>query len=236
MDTERTTQLQQLGRRLGLEFSDLDLVNTAFTHQTYVFEHPGKGLVNNQRLEFLGDAVLGLIVGEELYRYHSEVPEGDLTKMRSALVCEPSLARLAQNLDLGSYLLLGRGELLNGGRQRASTLADLFEAFLAAIYLQFGLPRTKEFLLAQLGDEIKNFQAQDFVDYKTTLQEEAQKKFGQAVSYELLAERGPDHAKEFLVAVKLGNELLAKGKGASKKEAQQLAASRALHKISPEHH
>lgn len=232
MDRQRRQQLLDLQQRCGLNVPHLSLLNTALTHPSYAFENWADPGENNQRLEFLGDAVLGLVVAEFLYRYFPHKPEGELTRMRAVLVCEPALAQVAKNLDLGRYLLLGRGEELSGGRERPSILADVFEALCGALCLDVGLEAAREFILKQLDPAIKNLENQrDYGDYKTVLQELAQRKYDENVSYSILAERGPDHRKEFVAGVKIRGRVLATGSGRSKKEAEQQAAKKALDDI-----
>ncbi|MHB1419020.1 MAG: ribonuclease III [Bacillota bacterium] len=228
METKRQRLLLELQNRCGMQLDTLGLLNTALTHPTFVFENKNLGLEHNQRLEFLGDAVLGLVVGDYLYRFYPQMAEGDLTKMRAAVVCENTLARKARDLDLGTYILLGRGEELTGGRERTSILADVFEAVIGAFYLELGLEQARSFILRQLEADVKGLGRGNYGDYKTLLQEIVQKEFEDNVSYIILKETGPDHDKRFVVGVNLRNQLLAKGIGRSKKEAEQKAAQAAL--------
>ena len=234
MEETRNKKLSHFQRQCGLKLPILKMLNTALTHPTYAFEHRGKGLESNQRLEFLGDALLGLIVGEELYRRFTDLPEGDLTKMRASLVCETTLAEKASEINLGDYLLLGRGEEMGGGRARPSILADAFEAVLAAIYLEVGYEAVRSFVLSLLGEELNNVRRDRLGDYKTRFQEVVQKKYGRNVSYKILEETGPDHDKRFLAGVFLEEKLLAEGRGRSKKEAEQNAAQVALQNFETE--
>ncbi|GAW91070.1 ribonuclease III [Calderihabitans maritimus] len=231
MKGDRKKQLAELQQKLGVSFKNWELLNRALTHPTYAFEHRELKLEHNQRLEFLGDAVLGMIMAEYLYLNYPHKPEGELTKMRAAVVCEPTLARKAAELGLGSYLLLGRGEELSGGRERASILADVFEAVIGALYLDKGVEDTRNFVLAYLAEEVKHIEDGGYGDYKTALQELVQKNFDDNVSYVILEETGPDHDKRFVAGVKFQERLLAKGSGRSKKEAEQKAAAVALEKI-----
>ncbi len=218
----------------GLTFneSELNLVNTALTHPSYVYENPRQGLIHNQRLEFLGDAILGMILAEYLYRKYPGRAEGELTKMRAAVVCEGTLARQAQSIGLGDYLRLGRGEELSGGRQRPSTLADAFEAMIGAVYLARGIRQAKSLVIKLLGLEIKAVAEGNYGDYKTALQEIVQRQSDETVKYVILAESGPDHAKRFLAGVQLNESILAEGEGRTKKEAEQAAAREALKVVS----
>ncbi|MBO8167808.1 MAG: ribonuclease III [Thermoanaerobacteraceae bacterium] len=229
MDNSRKSQLYELLNQCGVSINSLELVNQALTHPTYVFENQKKKLSHNQRLEFLGDAVLDLIVAQYLYHRYPTKPEGELTKIRAAVVCEPTLARVARKINLGQYLLLGRGEELTGGRQRPSVLADAFEALIAAIYLDAGMEQAVSFVENQLKEEIvAAVNSEYYGDYKTILQERIQKEFTDNVQYDILKEFGPDHNKTFVAGVSIGGKLLATGQGKSKKEAEQLAAKAAL--------
>lgn len=224
------TRKQELKAFLGqwqLSASDYKVINTAFVHPTYAFEHKNI-MENNQRLEFLGDAVLGLIVGEYLYDNFPELPEGELTKMRAALVCESTLAAKAKEIGLGDYLLLGKGEEAGGGRERPSILADCFEAVTGAIYLECGLKLTKQYIMSTVLKDPENVFANSYSDAKTRLQELVQKKGEENVQYKILQETGPDHDKRFEVGVFYKNDLLAKAWGKNKKEAEQKSAHLAL--------
>lgn len=225
---ERKQALAELAQKCGVKLSNFALLDLALTHPTYAFEHRKKGIRDNQRLEFLGDAVLNLVVAEEIYQSYPERPEGDLTKIRAAVVCAETLARKAKKLGLGRYLLLGRGEELAGGREKPSLLADAFEAVGGAFYLGEGLEVARQFILRELRPEIKKAALTLPEDYKSRLQEEVQAKYAETVSYVTLRERGPDHAKQFLVGAVFRGKLLAMGKGRSKKEAAQKAAQKVL--------
>jgi len=228
MNIKKIEELKNMLEHLGIFMENNDLFTQALTHPTYVFEHKKQRLFHNQRLEFLGDAVLGLVMGEYLYQHFPNKPEGDLTKIRAALVCEGSLAERAKDLGLGKYLFLGRGEELSGGRERNSVLADAFEAVVGAIYLECGLEAAKKFIIGQLAQTVDNLNFSDFGDYKTMLQELVQKYDDEGVSYSILDESGPDHQKLFLAGVKYRDQILAKGLGNNKKEAEQKAAQAAL--------
>lgn len=228
MDGKRLASLTELADSLHLKLKNVQTLNTALIHPTFVFENKNLQLEHNQRLEFLGDAVLDLIVGEYLYKKYPKKPEGELTKIRAAVVCETSLAKVAKRLKLGEKLLLGKGEEITGGRERPSILADAFEAVTAAIYLESGLEEAEKFVIEQLAPEIEEVINSGFKDYKTMLQELVQKDHDDNVSYTILEESGPDHDKSFVAGVIWKNKLLAKGKGKSKKEAEQQAASRAI--------
>ncbi len=210
---------------IGYKFSDISLLQTALTHSSYANE---KQLSRecNERLEFLGDSVLGVITAEYFYHNHNNLPEGEMTKRRAASACEKSLYGFAKEINLGKYILLGRGEEHTGGRNRASILADAFEAVIAAIYLDGGLENARKFVL----DFVKKAASQQmsFVDYKTELQEIIQKNPDEHLSYVLVGESGPDHDKRFEVEVNLNSNVIGYGKGRSKKIAEQQAAKQAL--------
>lgn len=214
-------------QKLGVDIRP-ELLELALAHRSYVFEHNRKQGKSNERLEFLGDAVLGLAIGGYLYGTFPNKSEGELAKIRSAVVCEATLARRARDLDLGSYLLLGHGEEQSGGRMRPSLLADALEALMGAIYLSSGFEKAASWIIQLLAEEISQAAASDGLDYKSRLQEEIQRSSRQAPTYEVLSQRGPDHAKFFRVGVKLENDLLGTGEGFSKKEAEQIAARSAL--------
>ena len=215
--------LQKLGVKLRPE-----LLQRALSHRSYAFESRHSKAESNERLEFLGDAVLGLAVAEHLYHNFPERTEGELAKIRSAVVCETTLARRAQDLGLGAYLLLGHGEDQSGGRDRPSLLADALEAIIGAIFLEHGYQKAASWVVVLLSGEIRRASQSDGVDYKSRLQEEIQHTYREAPSYEVLSEHGPDHAKFFRVAVKLADKKLGTGEGFSKKEAEQAAARQAL--------
>ncbi len=211
--------------QLNYEFQNHFLLTEAITHSSYANE---QHCACNERLEFLGDSVLSLIISNELFLRMPEVQEGELSKLRASLVCEQSLAELAERLHLGEALLLGHGEELSGGRKRASILSDAFEALLAAIYLDSDFFNAKTWLLALMEDKIDDAVAgKSYHDYKTIFQERVQKKGGR-IEYQLLRESGPDHQKDFFVALLVNGKEISKGKGGSKKEAEQHAAKQAL--------
>jgi ribonuclease-3 len=209
-----------------LQFHDEELMSMALIHPSYAQER--SALSNNQRLEFLGDAVLDFVVAEYLYRSFTDKAEGDLTQIRARVVCEKALVEMANSIDIGKYLLLGRGEDMSGGRKRKSILADTVEAVIGAIYLDQGLQCTQEFILKHLQPVIMKTAMGDYQDYKSRLQEIVQARSKDNVSYEILSENGPAHAKSFEAGVFFKDELLASGHGKSKKEAEQNAAEKAL--------
>ncbi|HBT20024.1 MAG TPA: ribonuclease III [Peptococcaceae bacterium] len=215
--------LESLQQKIGIKFDNINTLLTALTHPTYVFEKRNVR-EHNQRLEFLGDAVLGMIVAEFLYKNYPNKSEGDLTKLRASLVCESSLAKNARRIDLGDYLFMGKGEDISGGRQRQSILADSYEALVGAIYLDRGLDAARSFVVRDLKTLLNEGVESTFKDYKTLLQELVQKKYNENVSYSILEESGPDHDKNFVAGVFFKGKLLTKGSGKSKKEAEQEAA------------
>jgi len=219
--------LRRLQARLGLAFRDQALLRQAFTHTSYVNEHRGKKVKDNERLEFLGDAVLQLTVSEHLYRRYPQLSEGELTRMRAAIVCEPSLVRFAEALDFGRVVLLGKGEERTGGRSRPSLLADAFEAFVGALYLDQGLDAVRAFLDRHLFPHLPG-DGQAGKDFKTRLQETAQNLGLGTPEYRVVEERGPSHEREFVVEVRIGGRISGRGVGRSKKEAEQQAAAQSL--------
>jgi ribonuclease-3 len=225
-------QLEKLQEKLNYRFKDPSLLITALTHSSYANENKKMRLANNERLEFLGDSILGLAVAELIYNHKSKMHEGHMTKLRAELVCERSLATLATMLELGEYMLLGRGEEKGGGRRRPSILADAVEAILAAVYLDGGFDFVTAIVNEHLisGIEVTQFGT---TDYKTALQEVVQMKPGQILSYHVTGESGPDHMKQFTAEVHLNNEFFGQGVGRSKKEAEQAAAMSALTETLP---
>lgn len=217
---------EELTKRIGYSFRDEQLLIRALTHSSYVNEHRLKKDHCNERLEFLGDAVLELIASEFLYRRYPKDPEGILTKTRASLVCEPALADCAASLCLGDYLRLGKGEDASGGRRRESITSDAMEALIGAIYLDGGFTNVKEFIMRFVLDDIEGKRL--FYDSKTILQEMIQADGGNTPSYRLDKEEGPDHQKEFHVSVHLSGRILGKGAGRSKKQAEQRAAYAAI--------
>ena len=221
------TDLSLFQEKLGYRFHNVTYLTIALTHSSFANEGK-KGDVCNERQEFLGDAVLSIIVSDYLFRNHAKMPEGDLTKLRAALVCEKALCLYAEELGLGDFLMLGRGEEATGGRQRPSILADAFEAVIAAIYLDGGIEPAREFVLRYVVPTIGNHTKVAFKDYKTILQEIIQKNPEERVTYELVEESGPDHNKRFVVEVHQNSNVIGRGEGRSKKSAEQAAAQMAL--------
>ncbi|HLR75608.1 MAG TPA: ribonuclease III [Virgibacillus sp.] len=223
--------VQQFKKKFNISFNNHELLEQAFTHSSYVNEHRHQALVDNERLEFLGDAVLELGVSQYIYKTHEHMSEGEMTKLRSSLVCEASLANFAQDLQLGDYILLGKGEEQTGGRCRPSLLADVFESFLGALYLDQGYRRVLNFLEEFIFPKITTGVFSHTMDYKSKLQELVQQYKGYTVRYSIIQERGPSHNREFVAQVDI-NELVSKiGIGKTKKEAEQHAAKYALDAI-----
>lgn len=222
----RLKKIKELEHRIGYHFQDFNLLVMAMRHSSYVNEHHMERLDCNERLEFLGDAVLEVVSSEFLYKNFPELPEGELTKKRASMVCEPSLAICARQIDLGSYLLLGKGEEGTGGRNRDSIVSDAMEATIGAIFLDGGFTNAKEFILNYILNDIEHKQL--FYDSKTILQEIIQARTEEPMAYEVLKEEGPDHDKNFRVAVKVGNKILGTGSGRTKKAAEQEAAYYAI--------
>ena len=227
--------MHTLEEKLGYVFKNKALLENALQHSSYANEHRSAGLRSNERLEFLGDAVLGVVTADCLYRKHPNLPEGDLTRIRAALVCEESLHEVAQSLELGRHLKLGRGEELGGGRERASILADATESVFAAVYLDGGMDAARDLIHRVLLDKEREEQVEERRrDYKTELQELVQRKSDQLLRYELTGSSGPDHAKEFAFRVTLNGAEIGTGTGRSKKEAEQSAACAALEHLKNE--
>ena len=224
--------LAQLQEVIGIPFDDDSLLREALVHRSYLNENPSFPSTDNQRLEFLGDALLDFVAGDYLHRHYPKMREGELTTLRAALVKEETLARFAQALDLGRYLYLGRGEEESGGRERPSLLADVFEALVGALYLDGGLKAAQGFILRFLEPETERIVAQGEVrDYKSLFQEEAQRRFQATPLYRTIDERGPDHNKVFTVEVLIEEKVYGRGEGTSKRAAEQGAARQALEKI-----
>ena len=222
MNNEYTALMDKLGYR----FRDPRLLEKALTHSSYANE--GRhGLESNERLEFLGDSVLGFVAAKYLFEKENG-PEGELTKLRAAVVCEKALCSYSKELGLGNYLLLGKGERLTGGAERPSILADAFEAVIAAMFLDGGLEPVRGFVLRFVEKEANNQRKRHFKDYKTTLQEIVQQNPEEKLEYVLTGESGPDHSKQFVVEVHLNSNVIGTGRGRSKKDAEQQAAREAL--------
>ena len=217
--------MESLELELQYSFRNKELLSEAMNHSSYANEHR-KGLGSNERLEFLGDSILGFVSAEYLFKGHPDLPEGDLTRMRAALVCEQSLYEVAKELRLGQYLHLGKGEEAGGGRERPSILADAVEAVFAAVYLDGGIDEARRLIERALLSRAPA--CEERRDYKTTLQEVVQRRSGQALTYHMVSQSGPDHNKKFCFEVRLNDQPIGQGEGHSKKEAEQAAARDAL--------
>ena len=224
--------IKDLETAIGYRFRNIQLLQNALTHSSYANERWHNSLLSNERLEFLGDSVLGMLVAEYLYRNFPDRPEGELTRMRADMVCEQTLAAAANKIGIGEHLLLGHGEERLGGRNRNSILADAMESVIAACFLDGGIQAAlkivQQFILVEVPvTKLHN------VDYKTQLQELVQQKKNQVLSYALVGESGPDHDKQFEVEVSLNGNVVGSGSGSSKKRAEQSAAASAIGKLFP---
>ena len=225
--------ISQLMQKIGYTFTDRSILLEALTHSSYANEWKQKKMPNNERLEFLGDSVLSLIISQYIFCRYADLPEGELTKVRANVVCEASLAFRARNKQIGRYLLLGKGEESSGGRNRDSILADAMEALIAAIYIDGGYDEAKCFVLDNFKDLIKQVVSGNYVkDFKTYLQELIQSNGHEPIVYEVIKEDGPDHNKIFYVEVRTGEKVIGRGSGKNKKEAEQSAAREAIEILS----
>ncbi len=224
--------IKDLEAALGYRFKNITLLQNALTHSSYANERWHNSLMSNERLEFLGDSILGMVVAEHLYKRFPDRPEGDLTRIRADMVCEKSLAGVAERLGLGGYLLLGHGEERFGGRERASILADAVESVLAACYIDGGMEAARNIIDRFILCDVPEKQLHN-LDYKTALQERVQQKKNQQILYTLTGESGPDHSKEFSVEVSLNGSVVGRGTGSSKKRAEQEAARSAMEALFP---
>jgi len=224
--------IEELAKKIGVKFNNLDLLQQAVTHRSYLNEHREYKLEHNERLKFLGDAVLELVVKEYLYNNYSENPEGEMTNWRAALVCGEMLSKISKELGVEEYLLMSRGEAKDTGRARQYLLANAFEAITGAIYLdqgKKGYDVCRDFILKYVVTKLPNIiEKKLYLDPKSRFQEEAQDRAGVTPSYRVVSESGPDHDKKFVVGAFLAEELIAKGEGLSKQEAQRSAAEKAL--------
>ena len=221
--------LRELQDKIGYQFKDESLLKQALTHSSFANEQKINKLNNYERLEFLGDAVLELVSSEFLFNENKDMPEGQLTRLRASMVCEPALAYCARDIDLGSYILLGKGEEATGGRKRDSITSDVMEAVIGAIFLDGGIENAKKYIYHFVLSDLENKIL--FLDSKTLLQEEIQKKNTAQLRYELVGETGPDHDKQFSVEAYLDDKLIGSGVGRTKKAAEQQAAYEALMKL-----
>ena len=225
--------INELEKAIGYQFRNITLLQNALSHSSYANERWHDSLKSNERLEFLGDSVLGMVVAEHLYRTFPNRPEGELTRMRADMVCEKTLAKVANGLGLGKHLLLGKGEEQGGGRSRESILADAVESVIAACYLDGGMDAAVQFIQKFILVNVPVTKLQN-ADYKTALQELVQQKKNQVLAYKLVGESGPDHDKEFRVELTLNGEVVGMGIGSSKKRAEQAAAQKALEALYPD--
>lgn len=223
--------LKQLQAELGITFHNVKLLKQAFTHASYVNEQKEQGAQDNERLEFLGDAVLELTISEYLYGKYPNSSEGELTKLRASIVCEPSLVGFAEKLQFGQFVFLGKGEEMTGGRMRPALLADVFESFIGALYLDQGLHVVKSFFQQHIFPYLQHEGKPQSTDYKTQLQEFIQHHNMGILEYQIVDERGPAHEREFVAEVRVDGTLLGTGLGKSKKEAEQQAAMQASNKL-----
>lgn len=228
MNKSRIRELQVFQDSIGYEFNNLDLLNIAFTHSSYTNEN-ASAKVHNERLEFLGDSVVNLVITDLLFNNFQGLPEGDLTRIRASLICEDSFARVSEKLKIPNFILLGKGEEKNGGRHRKSLIADAFEAFCGSLYLDSSYKTAKDLILSHLAPMLLDYVGSNNpVDFKTLLQEEIQKNSTEKIKYSLLKSEGPDHEKIFYFKVLLGSKVLGFGQGKSKKETEHGAAQDAL--------
>ncbi|MDN4607493.1 ribonuclease III [Sporosarcina sp. F6_3S_P_2] len=228
LPVEVKKKFKGLQERLSIQFNDESLLYNAFTHSSYVNEHRRKNFSDNERLEFLGDAVLELGVSRFLFATEPDMSEGELTKLRAAIVCEPSLVKFSNELHFGDFILLGKGEEQTGGRTRPALLADVFEAFIGALFLDQGMESVIKFLEQIVFPKIGNGAFSHVMDYKSRLQEIVQQTNHGNLNYEIIEEKGPAHAKKFVTVVRLEERELGTGIGRSKKEAEQDAARQAI--------
>ena len=222
--------MDKLEEKIGYSFKNRELLTTALTHSSYTNERHDS-LDCYERLEFLGDSILGVVTAEFLYRHTPKLPEGRMTRLRAELVCEVSLHKVALSLGLGKHMRLGRGEERTGGRERTSILADMVEAIIAAIYLDSGMEEAKKFIMDKVLKDAEITDQHRSADYKTALQELVQRDSESRIEYELLGESGPDHDKRFIFCVKINGTVAGEGTGRTKKEAEQLAAQKALEEL-----
>lgn len=222
--------MKELEKKLNYTFKNSELLKNALTHSSYANENRAEGISSNERLEFLGDSVLGFVTAKHLYSMQPTLSEGKMTRLRAELVCEQSLHGVALDLDLGRYLRMGHGEEKNGGRTRPSILADAVEAVIAAMFLDGGIAAPESFIERMILSP-ESIEAHHAADYKTELQELVQQKSGQVLTYAPTGESGPDHAKVFSASVSLNGEVIGEGSGRTKKEAEQEAACQALKKL-----
>jgi ribonuclease-3 len=228
----RYRQLEALQKITRIKFRDKSLLNRAMTHRSFVNESGRSEVRDNERLEYLGDSVLALVVNEYLFKHFDSYPEGNLAKIKSAIVSERELAKVARSLNLGSFIMMGKGEEQSGGRERPSILANTLEALIGAIYLDAGFKEARKFILPLLKQDIELIDKKSYLrDPKTTLQEYVQKKHKSRPEYRVVRESGPDHQKHFIVTLLINEQEVARGEGSSKRKAEMSAATQALRDI-----
>ncbi len=228
----RLAGLREVQRALGVRFRRIELLDQALSHSSFINELPNEKLQHNENLEFLGDAVLELIISHELFDDYPQYCEGDLTKLRAAIVRKTTLARIAKRIGIGPYVRLGKGEELGGGRKRNSLLADALEAVIGAIFVDAGLKAARKFIIRHFGEDITRLdQDHHKMDYKSILQETTQARFQTLPKYSVVSESGPPHNRTYEISITIGGELYGAGKGGNKKDAQQKAARLALRKL-----
>lgn len=225
--------MKKLEERIGYRFRNQELPKTALSHSSYANETLHNGLLSYERLEFLGDSILGFVTADFLYRTFPQLHEGELSKLRAEIVCENSLSVVALQLGLGEELLLGKGEEAGGGRSRVSIIADTVESMIAAIYLDGGFDAAKDFICRFVLNDVYS-KVRDNTDYKSLLQEIVQRKKDQTIVYVLVSESGPDHSKEFETVVQINGEEFGRGTGSSKKRSEQMAARQAIETYFPD--
>lgn len=222
--------IQTLEKKIGFSFKEKDYLSRAVTHRSYLNEHPSENLSSNERLEFLGDAILELLISKRIYDDFPGLPEGDLTALRSKIVCTKTLSEIATQLDLGSFLHLSRGEDESGGRKNSTLLANCLEAIIGAVFLDQGLEKAKEFVENHFSPKIPEIVKENLKDAKSLFQEISQEKEKTTPVYQVLGEEGPDHAKVFTIGVFIGRKKISQAQGRSKQEAEENAAKLALEK------
>ena len=223
--------MENFEKIIGYTFNDKKILENALIHTSYVNENKLSSRKHNERLEFLGDAVLELISSDYIFKYYPDMSEGDMTKLRAGVVCEPALAKYARKISLGEYIFMGRGESAGGGRGRDSVLSDAYEAVIGAIYLDGGYDAARDFILAAISDDVHSKEGLDWIaDCKTHLQEVLQRTSQSPIEYYVVKEIGPEHEKVFTVELKYEGKIMAQGSGRNKKEAEQVAARAAIEK------
>ncbi len=230
--TKHVESFERLENIIDYSFKNKKNLLLALTHSSYANEKRNEGLSSNERLEFLGDAVLNIVISDYIFKKRPNLSEGEMSKTRASMVCESALMKCAESIKLGSFIMLGKGEENTGGRQRASILSDAFEAVIGAIYIDGGIEKASKFIFMAMSEIIGHMDNSEvFIDYKTKLQEVIQKTSEDKIFYQILEEKGPDHDKEFVIQLSIGNNVLGTGVGKSKKEAEQNAAKAALAKL-----